>query len=1017
MFDWMPIRIFWQDDDGTGGGQPDPPKKNKIIEDETAAIYRRIEAKKLELELEAELARQSGLTYDAKLKENEIKAQDIKIQEEAIKLLKLTGDQYEAKLKALETEIDLYKEREPLTSEEQSKLDALLLLQEKMVELKGKDYIQEVKALKLRKEDNAQLDANIEFQKNASEATGKFIAQKLKLNEISMVLQNRQAIGNLLMDKVVKMAFDAAVAYDNQRAGLAKITGGVTVYNQGLANTMQAAAGANLSLSEAAEGFSKLAGSMVAFSEVSSATRQELSLLTAGFSKFGVDITGNLNIATKAMGLTGSEAGALQRELFAVGTALGPHMTKKVMSEFGPAMSTLAAFTNERAIKVFKGLAAQSQATGLAISELISISSKFDTYDGAAESVGRLNSILGGDYLNSVQMLNASEEDRIKMLQQSISLSGRQFSDLSRFEKKALASAAGISDMSKAMQVFGTDSEKLADFEAKASKAGMSVEKFKEATAATNNIQQQFQVIMQNLAVVMKPVVDLLLLTLQGLRFIAPVLKIVVFGWIAYTAAQKAYLFFTKASLAIETVREAYRKKELVSTLLGVKAKTADTAATAANNKVKTFSIAITSAAVGPMLAFGAAILLMGAGIAVAALGLTQFVKAFSQLTGEQLVAVSIGLTLFVAGMVAMVAILAGLVSSGVLPVVAAGLLGFGAAVLLIGVGIAVAAVGIMLLVKSFASLQDVDLIKVAKGLIAVSVSLATLSISALAIAASFFLFLVAGVILAGFAVVLLALGVASVIAGTGITLFSKGLAELGNLDLDNIAKGIGLLSVAMLGLTAIGAVAVGAVGPVLAFGAAMLLVGGAVLMAGFGFKLAAEGVQNLAKAFVLLVSTGPSLLQFATGIGLLSVAMLGLTAVGAVGGIFTLLGGSMLAAFITGIAIAMSLVTSETITKITAMAKATSILASSLKQIEGTSADVVVNTVKVFESIGNIKGSSGEAAQQAIESFKRAVIDVRAQNKIQLELTINHNNIKATDASLQEFASNLNKVLNKGRA
>ena len=122
--------------------------------------------------------------------------------------------------------------------------------------------------------------------------------------------------------------------------------------------------------------------------------------------------------------------------------------------------------------------------------------------------------------------------------------------------------------MSKAMQVFGTDSEKLADFEAKASKAGMSVEQFKEATAATNNIQQQFQVIMQNLAVVMKPVVDLLLLTLQGLRFIAPVLKIVVFGWIAYTAAQKAYLFFTKASLAIETVREAYRKKELVSTLI-----------------------------------------------------------------------------------------------------------------------------------------------------------------------------------------------------------------------------------------------------------------------------------------------------------------------------------------------------------------------------------------------------------------------------------------------------------------
>jgi hypothetical protein len=298
--------------------------------------------------------------------------------------------------------------------------------------------------------------------------------------------------------------------YDKQRAALAAITAGSKQYNQGLADTMNAAAGMNLSMEEAAKGVMKLASSLVIFSEINGAARQELSLLTAGFDKFGIDISGNLNIATKAMGMSASQAGALQRELFAVGKALGPHMTKKVMSEFGPAMSTLAAYTNDRAIKVFKGLAAQAQLTGVAISELLSVAAKFDTYDSAAESVGRLNSMLGGDYLNSVQMLHASEEDRIKMLRQSIELSGKSFGNMSRFEKKAVAAAAGITDMSKAMQILGSSSERLADLEQKAAKAGMTVDQFKAATQATNDVSKQFAILMQNLAIVIKPVIDVI---------------------------------------------------------------------------------------------------------------------------------------------------------------------------------------------------------------------------------------------------------------------------------------------------------------------------------------------------------------------------------------------------------------------------------------------------------------------------------------------------------------------------
>ena len=43
--------------------------------------------------------------------------------------------------------------------------------------------------------------------------------------------------------------------------------------------------------------------------------------------------------------------------------------------------------------------------------------------------------------------------------------------------------------------------------------------------------------------------------------------------------------------------------------------------------------------------------------------------------------------------------------------------------------------------------------------------------------------------------------------------------------------------------------------------------------------------------------------------------------------------------------------------------------------------------------------------------------MSVKSENKIQLELTINHNNVKSIGEEFAEFTKNLNKALNRGRA
>ena len=111
------------------------------------------------------------------------------------------------------------------------------------------------------------------------------------------------------------------------------------------------------------------------------------------------------------------------------------------------------------------------------------------------------------------------------------------------------------------------------------------------------------------------------------------------------------------------------------------------------------------SASAKGILALGAAVLMIGTGIAIAALGFAQLAMALSELDGPQLIAFTAALILFGLGLALVMGVLYALVVSGMLPVAVTGLLAFGAAVFLIGAGVAIAAVGIGQMAKGMAVL------------------------------------------------------------------------------------------------------------------------------------------------------------------------------------------------------------------------------------------------------------------------------------------------------------------------
>ena len=118
---------------------------------------------------------------------------------------------------------------------------------------------------------------------------------------------------------------------------------------------------------------------------------------------------------------------------------------------------------------------------------LMSITKQFDTFEGAAQSAGKLNAILGGGVVNSMDLLNATEEERVRLLIQSMALSGKNYESLNRFEKQAIASAAGIQDMTEANKLFSMSLSSYDDMQSKARGASAEAAKLQErAQAATD---------------------------------------------------------------------------------------------------------------------------------------------------------------------------------------------------------------------------------------------------------------------------------------------------------------------------------------------------------------------------------------------------------------------------------------------------------------------------------------------------------------------------------------------------
>jgi len=447
------------------------------------------------------------------------------------------------------------------------------------------------------------------------------------------------------------------------------------------------------------------------------------------------DFAKGMQNASKMMAMTAGQAETYQRELAATAEALGvpPAQLASQFASMGP---QFAKFGNQ-AGKAFKDLARISKITGMELEKVLAITNKFDTFEGAAEQAGQLNAALGGNFVNAMDLMMATDPaERFEMIRDAIMSTGLTFDDMSYYQKQFYTNALGLSDVGDLALMMSGNMDMLGG--ATNATAKELVEQ-KQRAADLMTIQEELNAIFLENAEIFLDYLPLLKDIVSTIKDYAGVIAVTIgvvkgLSVIAGTlnAVQTIRNALTASSIASETSLTGARQAQIIANEGLAGSYDRLSGAQARYNTVQKKTAATSKISAGAMAALGVAFLGIGAGIGLAAYGISFMAESVSKLQPEHLDAFTAALVGLGATIVLLVGIMAALVYTGVLEGAVLGMIAFGAAALIIGAGVAIVAEGIGKMAEGFSKMSLIDggLFNFAGGLAAVAESITLIAAS-----------------------------------------------------------------------------------------------------------------------------------------------------------------------------------------------------------------------------------------------------------------------------------------------
>ena len=273
--------------------------------------------------------------------------------------------------------------------------------------------------------------------------------------------------GELLKNTVFKVAQELtnlALESDKSIAQFKAQTGAGDEFNETIRDVAMANMAAGVSFNDVAGAVRSLKNEFTDFTYLTQQQQEEITQTTVQLEKLGFSFGTQAKIiqtATQTLGMDVGEANDLLIDLASTARSLGVDIDV-LGGQFAANKDFIVRF-GEDGQEVFEEMAIAAKALGTELGTLVGVVDKFKTFDEAGRIVGRFNAILGGPFLNSIDMLNAAYEDPIegiKMLRDGFDQAGKSVEDLSGAELEAFASALGLST-SETIELLGKSNEEL----------------------------------------------------------------------------------------------------------------------------------------------------------------------------------------------------------------------------------------------------------------------------------------------------------------------------------------------------------------------------------------------------------------------------------------------------------------------------------------------------------------------------------------------------------------------------
>ena len=329
---------------------------------------------------------------------------------------------------------------------EQEKLDAKATEANKNLVVSTKEYLGELTGVTDQWRQGATFtNALLLAISDSTEASGGLLAVVKSIGAGFRETFKLQNMAASMLNGVKDATKELIIEQDRAIAEFKVATGLNGEYTQSLVDIQVEMKHLGVQTGDVLESFQALADANSTFVFENKTTRDSLLKTTTAFDAAygaGDQAATTMAVFQTTLGMTAGAAEQAALDLGAAATAMKkePAAILAEFAELGPQLAAWGPNTQ----KVFLETAAAAKALNIQTSELLNIAEGFDTFKDAAGKVGQLNAALGGDYFDTMEMVMATEEERVKMIKDGLEASGRSFSEMGRFERKRLAEAAGM---------------------------------------------------------------------------------------------------------------------------------------------------------------------------------------------------------------------------------------------------------------------------------------------------------------------------------------------------------------------------------------------------------------------------------------------------------------------------------------------------------------------------------------------------------------------------------------------